>query len=672
MIDFTQMTEAIQLSKKQNRMIYNYTIPQAWNTFGYEKGKRLRSHEMIVDPHDFYYFALMKMSESKSDIRNIQNEKGKAGNWLEKEIVYALDMRTLGGWDHDRNDAIEYTNLYGLSDSGTFLKAIILLPLLKRSGITTLVLHQLFELDQSRTNHEYAHPYALKHPLKIANCLSDPLLVDMDVNEQFHMFMKAAHHYGFRIICNISPARLGRDNDLLGEHPDWFYWIKKSDEAQYHAPTVKGLPQNCLPSKNACKLLYQQETTQTHLNRFAYDPKTNDPKGYNEWSSKQKACDLKAIEKKFQITSAPMFSDQLNTSLPIQKETTYLRFYFDQPLAQAPYLLQDTLRPDLFAGKSVNEALWHFICEYSIKLIKDFDFDGLFIDEVWLLPQKLIKAVIQGIRKQKSQCAVIVNCADAQAFTKWRRTGVNVISGSCAYMIHDSDLQPYRSFAYSRLNATSEVLSASEFIDTPRVTQYQGGEVSAKMLMFMNLFLPHTVPYYTGGQLSLAIQPQHLSPYADPSYANALASSDIRCHKQAFLDKSFYTYTRSDYHILINQMERFTKLRKQYISAIGCDDTAIPVWFDKPNDPGIGFTYTLKDRALLVVCNIDVQNPQTLTIHTENMLWELPFIWKHIFQIYSSHDPYTHDIELNAFQNIPLYFEPGEVKVLEIREGEKA
>ena len=37
MIDFTQMIKAIQLSKKQHTMIYNYTIPQAWNTFGFEQ-----------------------------------------------------------------------------------------------------------------------------------------------------------------------------------------------------------------------------------------------------------------------------------------------------------------------------------------------------------------------------------------------------------------------------------------------------------------------------------------------------------------------------------------------------------------------------------------------------------------------------------------------------------
>ena len=135
MIDFTQMIKAIQSAKKSNTMIYNYTIPQAWNTFGFEQGKRLRNHEMLVDPHDFYSFALTKMMQTETCERAVGKEKGKNGSWIEKEILYALDLRTLTSWDHDRSDVIEQHNLYALNDSGTFLKAIILLPLLKRSGV---------------------------------------------------------------------------------------------------------------------------------------------------------------------------------------------------------------------------------------------------------------------------------------------------------------------------------------------------------------------------------------------------------------------------------------------------------------------------------------------------------------------------------------------------------
>lgn len=671
MIDFTHMIHAIKLSKQQHAQVYNYTIPQSWNTFGYEKGKRLRNHEMMVDPHDFYCFALSKMMQSEDHSRSIRLEKGKNGSWIGREIVYAMDLRTLTSWDHDRSDAIDINNIYDLNDSGTFLKAIILLPLLKRCGITTLILHQLFELDTTRTHHDYAQPYAVRHPLRIASYLRDPLLTDIDLTQQFQMFMQAAHHYGFRLICNTSFARMGRDNDVLAQHPDWFYWIKKDEEKHYRAPTVEGLPANCIPSKNACKLLYQNKTTQAHLNRFSYDPCTKNPVEYQAWLQAHDKADLAMIEKQFQVTSAPMFSDQLNSSLDMQSETTYLRFYRDQPLHQAPYLMQDTMRPDLFVGKDIFEAVWCFICDCASALIQDYGFDGLLLDEPWLLPHKLIKTMIQRIRKLQPQCSVLITCTDEQLFAKWKRIGVNAISGGSAYSVHNKDAFAYRSFAYSRINAGSLLFAASEFLDTPRITQYESKETLAKTLLFMSLFLPNTIPYYTSGQFSLEKQPQHLSPFADASYKNALPPSDIRCHKQALIDKSYYNYTRSDYHILINQMEHFTQLRSRYLSAIQDNEACIPVWFDKPHDPGIGFTYTLKDRALLVVCNIDVYHEQALTIHTENMLWALPFVWKHIYQVYSSHDPYTHAIELNIFQNIPLHFEAGEVKVLEIRSEEK-
>lgn len=85
MIDFTQMIKAIQSAKKSNTMIYNYTIPQAWNTFGFEQGKRLRNHEMLVDPHDFYSFALTKMMQTETCERAVGKEREKTEAGLKRK-----------------------------------------------------------------------------------------------------------------------------------------------------------------------------------------------------------------------------------------------------------------------------------------------------------------------------------------------------------------------------------------------------------------------------------------------------------------------------------------------------------------------------------------------------------------------------------------------------------
>lgn len=663
MKELMQIASSLRKKLENNAMIYNYTIPQVWDTFGYEKGQRMRNHEMIINPYEFGAFALEAIAKQCKKAPALSKEKGKQGSWIKSQVLYDLDMRTLTSWDHDRNERIETRNLYGCNDGGTFYKAILLLPLLKRVGITTLQLHHLWALDEKRTYHDFSDPHAIVHPLMIDEALCDPMLEGYDAKAQLRLFVDVAHQLGFRVLCDCSIARMGRNNALLKEHPDWFYWIKKEAEQSYHAPRIPGLPKGCIPSKKVCRVLYQSEETAQHLANFVLDPHTQS----NELFASCKTYELKEIEEVFGCTTAPVFSDQINSDVPLEIETTFLRFFEDQPLQKTPYVLQDTLRPDLFPGKRPNKALWQFLSECMCTYIQEFGMDGISIQEPWNLPRSLIKQIIQDLRKIQPHCAILLEDTNEQNAKTWQRIGVDLIYGASAYQFHESQNRAYHDFAYARPSAPSYILAASEFRDTPRITQYEGGEQLAKMRMFMNLFLPNVVPYIESGQLSLEQQPQHLSPFADQAFQNALPHVDLRSHKQAGVDRYHYAYTKNDYHVLINQLEKFHQFRKEYLPAITKANNCIPVWFDDPRDPGIGFTYPLKDSALLVVCNGDIVNHRKLTIHTENMLWELPFAWKHIHQIYSSNDPYVHEITCNEFQNIPMDFAPGEIKLLEIR-----
>lgn len=49
------------------------------------------------------------------------------------------------------------------------------------------------------------------------------------------------------------------------------------------------------------------------------------------------------------------------------------------------------------------------------------------------------------------------------------------------------------------------------------------------------------------------------------------------------------------------------------------------------------------------------------------MICELPFTLASLQQIFSTKDPFTHDIMMDSFQNIPLEFDPGEVKFIELK-----
>ncbi|MCI9293107.1 MAG: hypothetical protein HFF02_07420 [Erysipelotrichaceae bacterium] len=661
MNDLNEIAKRLKKKQNQTSIVYNYTIPQTWNTFGYEKGICLKNNEMIVDPYDFYAFALNSVDRQMRKLAKRKKDQGKQGNWIKSEILYDLDLKTFSGWDHDRSEHLEQSDLYALCEQGTFLKAIILLPLLKRAGITALILHHYLALDTSRTPHDFSDPHAILHPLKINEELRDPLLESMSAEQQFQLFIDVAHRLHMHVLGEFPSARMGRNNLLLWDHPDWFYWIRKEEEANYHPPKNEKLPFHCIPNTNACDILYESKETKQHLSKFVTHPETKNHK------KKPKSLDyLSQIETQFHCTSAPTFSDVINAELPIQTETTLLRFFEDQPCDQAPYLLQDTMRPDLFCGQQRKADVWEMIVTSATAWIKDFNFDGFYISEAYHYPRELLKEAIHTLRKHNRHAAIIVEETLEDQAKSWLKIGVDMISGASAYSIHDIRNYTYHNFAYSRYTAPISVLAASEFRDTPRITQYEGNETLAKLFMFMNLFLPQTVPYLASGQLSLERHPQQLSPYCDHRFLEAQNIEDARLYRQSLLDISYYSYTRKDHHILINQLEQFSAIRNKYIHAITDLKHCVPVWFDDPKDDGIGFTYMEEDKALLVVCNVNVHTQRSLNIHTENMLEKLPFVWRNIRQIYSSHNPFIQDVKYDAFHNIPLLFEPGEVKCLEI------
>lgn len=663
--------------KEHEQDVINYTIPQAWNTFGFSKGTNLRSNEMIVNPYEFYAFALQsivsKMKEaSYVPLAKQYKEKGKKGDWIKRSVLYYLDPRTMGSWDHDRSDDLSYFNMYGLSNQGTFLKAIVLLPLLERSGINTIVLHNVFPLDEKRNLHDFSDPHAILSFQEWNPYLADPMVAGISIEDQARAFMEAAHGYGIRVVLEFCPALAGRNSKYIKEHPEWFYWIQKDYEPQYQAPSVEGLPIGCIPTENACRILYQSEETKKHIQAFCKNPKAMDEEKFeqviNAYTQKER---LAAIEDVFQITTAPMISDQINAQLPIAKEYTMLRFYEDHAHCpkdyKTPYLLQDIVRMDMYPAKHPMTTLWKEILDSLTMWINDFGINGFYLSKPYLLPEKLLKEMITTIRKEEPRSAILMECTDEESALLYKKRGCDLVTGASAYKIHDIWDYQYHNFAYTALSLPYLQMAASEFLDTPRITQYDGGECLAKLILYMNLFLPNTVPTLTSGQLCLEKQPQYLSLFADPSYLHGLENDDPRYFKQALLDKYYYDYTRKDFHVVINQMESFTRIRKSYLSAITDAKCCVPVWFDTPKDFGIGFTYILEDRALLVVCNTNVHEETYLCVHTENMLWELPFERTSIRQIASSDDPYIHDIELNEFQNIPMMFAPGEVKLIEIR-----
>lgn len=624
---------------------FNYAIPQSWNLFGFSKGRSLRNGQLLVNPYDFYKYTFAHMFYDESG--NLKKPATLTKNWLSTACIYSLHIRSAAAWDHDRDDTLE-RNLYHLKDNGTFVKAILLLPMYKRMGVNTILLHQPFALGRTYSSHDYANKECIMDFRMIADELRDPLIPQMSASEQCRAFIEACHQLGMHVILEYCPGKISIDHLFMKTNPDCFYWISEEAEQKYHAPVCHTLPQNTLPYSYALKELYQSEDVLTHIQQFVSCEDEN-----------------KMI--------APAFSDQINANLPVEKDATYFRFFRDfhknVPAeirkTAVPYLTQDIIRADLHPAKQPTPILWEELIG-NIHWYQDIlDIDGVYLVKPYLLPEKLQKDMAKQAKKHRKGFVMIAEDTIHENSESWLKKGYDMISGNGAY--EETMIQEYKfhSFAYQLKGNACPMLASSESYDSRRVSCLPEGEVLHDMLCVMNQFLPNGIPMYMSGVETYEVQPMQLSEYGDQQYLYSLPKQDLRYRKQSYLDCFCYNYTDPRLSGFLSLMEKISRLRDSYCEAIATPSQAIPVWFDSPKDAGIGFTFLKKDRALMVVCNTNIYQQTPLHIHTENLLAELPFGYAKILQSFSTKDPYPQEILLDPFQNMQLNFLPGEVKFIE-------
>lgn len=641
--------------------IYNYAVPAAWNVYGYRELRHLRSKEILVNPYHFYAYTLQHIFNDINDLplkTPLANEDN--SNWLTTASIYGLMIRTASAWDHDRDEQIDTDNLYHLRDQGTCLKSIALLPYLKRMGITTILMHQPFETGTTYYEHTYAKKEAVYDHHLIQKTLADPIISDMDANEQFAAFVEACHILNIRVILEYCPGKLARDNRYIYDHPEWFYWIDKTKEATYQPPLCYALPQNTIPHAYTLRDFYRSEQVHEHIAIFQKAPTLK----------KEKTLD--DIEKQHQVTTAPYFSDQINAGVAADLDCTPLRFYEDMHdlvpenlVDKTPYITQDILRADLHPGTKPMKALWDMLCDNITWYQKTFQIDGIYLQKAFLIPEDLQVQMAETARKQQPNFVMIAEDAIVEHSDRWLKKGYDAISGNGAYEERFVWNYKFHDFAYHMKGTTCPMFVACEFYDSLRIHAMEHGNQLALTLSIMNYFLPNGIPYMEHGVECYETQPLQLSEYGDENSLLTLPDNDIRAKKQGFLDPYFFDYRHDQMQMFFNVMTNVSRLRQSYIHEIHQSNACIPVWFDSPKDLGIGFTYLKNDRALMVICSVNVHEHSSLHIHTENLFCELPFKHRTIRQIYSSIDPYIYDITLDDFQNIPLDFAPGEVKFIE-------
>jgi len=204
------------LENNQHSFKGAYFIPDIWNAFEYRNYFKdpTREGQIGVNPYSFMSACIkeyiLKMAERPGDSElpspeTTENEVLDLG----KDVIYSMFPRMFTAWDHYQE---------GMLASGTFLKAICLLPYLKKLKINIIYLLPIFKYSDKYRKGELGSPYAIKDIYRIDPGLHDELLggdPETMVETEFKAFIEACHILKIKVMVDFAFRTVSRDNDLI-------------------------------------------------------------------------------------------------------------------------------------------------------------------------------------------------------------------------------------------------------------------------------------------------------------------------------------------------------------------------------------------------------------------------------------------------------------------------
>lgn len=179
---------------------------------------------VAIDPYQFY---ADKLEAILAAPRQPLLGGGGGGSWTRNAIIYNIFPRVTAAYDHAHDDVLSITpSPEGWRDTGTLLKSIALLPYIKSLGINTVHLLPITSVGQDGKKGTLGSPYGIRNAYKLDENLAEPA-VGLDADMLFAGFVEAAHHLGMRVVMEFVLRTSSKDGDWIGEHPEWFYWVRE-------------------------------------------------------------------------------------------------------------------------------------------------------------------------------------------------------------------------------------------------------------------------------------------------------------------------------------------------------------------------------------------------------------------------------------------------------------
>mgnify|MGYP001034739635 CR=1 FL=1 len=517
------MTEA--LSRVRQRLLdgveagqgreLTYAVPDLWIA----PDRSPQAHR--VNPYRFYLDCINRIT-ARPPQPLIGGRSG--GEWTGEAVIYNTLIRAATGYDHDEDGEVGLDPIGdGWMETGTFLKTIATLPMVKRMGFNVIHLLPVTAIGEDGRKGNLGSVYAIQNPYRLDPRLSEPAL-GMEPEVEFAALIEAAHHLGMRVVVEFVFRTASKDADWVAEHPEWFYWIRADipnrkagteDGRAYGAPIFSDAELEQI--RNQVERGHCDDLTPPHeIYRDMFTPPP-DPENValidGSW--------IGTLEDGTRVRVPGAFADwPPDDPQPPWTDVTYLRMY-DHP--DFNYIAYNTVRMyDARLARPENrvELLWDRVIGILPYYQRQFGIDGVMIDMGHALPVPLKQRLVQKARETDPD------------FTFWdenfditersREEGYDAVIGNYWWLAY----RPQK-LVHDMLSrcATSgfpiPFFTAPESHNTPRAAARAGGVPYARLLWALGCLLPalpfchagfelaETLPVNTG----LDFQPEELSRY---------------------------------------------------------------------------------------------------------------------------------------------------------------
>ncbi len=572
------------LNKRIDQHPSDYHIPENWNTWGFQNYRKAlgRPGEILVNPCEYLSECIGMILES--------GHKGKTHEQPElpqqmnpcRNTIYCMLPGTITAWDHHQKNEI---------CSGTFIKAISLLPMLKSFGIDIISLLPVFERSDRYKKGEIGSPYAIKNLYKIDSSLHEPLLGDYTeelMETEFTAFIEACHTMGMKVMMDFPFRTASRDSDLILSHPDWFYWIDISHAQSITPPPIEGVSKPLPVNDETLPKLYASKGLKEYLSAFKVNPEERDGQKWEDLVKRHRETGenlLKLIENEFGMTTLPAFSDVLNDKQPKWTDVTYLRFYYDihekadayVDAHQPPFIMQDGVKLNLYPGKKTNRGLFDYIAQVIPYYQEKYGVDGARLDMGHALPTDLIEVIVSRAKSRNNAFLFWSEEFESEKSHMAKENGFHFITGMAWSLYRDLEKRDFnrRLIRDCLLKSQLPVTAALETPDTPRAAHVYQSKPRLEQLVLMNCFLPNTVSFWNSGLEVLERQPMNLGLDNTEAGRFVLDPKDPMYGRLAFFDPYRLHWTNDEKEWMMKLLKSAAELKKRYLDIISSKEKFI-------------------------------------------------------------------------------------------------